>query len=463
MTQIPYQDHDQTSPTPIPLWRTLLAWLVILASAAAMIGVTQYRYKEAAAQTTGPSESRILELTVGTKFTLGARSLLQGTPNANPTIQQLQQVSAELEQAATAPTEKLRLAVARGEFQDDQAANKMLDEVAPSLPTGPPHEDLEALRTIYSKGVEALTAAQKARLVERYGWFGHLALAHNQPAENPDRALVISSAKRTFFSSTISVVILGIVLAAGLVLLIVALILFADGKLRRAYRPPSFRAITFLEAFAIYIGGFLAISVVLHAMSASLSKHMVIYYLALLIPPAAGVFWPLWCGAPRDYWRAGLGWHAGRGAIREMALGWVGYLTGFPIIAVGFWIAMSLTKLAKAQPTHPAIQELMGSRADLIMVFILACVYAPLVEETMFRGALFNYLRSGHGWLLSACTTSLIFAAIHPQGWTMIPALFGIAMVLAGIREWRGTILASAAAHALNNGAVMALAVMVIR
>lgn len=463
MTQIPHQDHGQFSPLPIPLWRTLLAWLVILASAAAMIGVTQYRYKEAAAQTTGPSESRILELTVGTKFTLGARSLLQGTPNANPTIQQLQQVNAELEQAAKAPTEKLRLAIARGEFQDEQAANKMLDEVAPTLPTGPPHEDLQTLRTIYSKGVEALSAAQKDRLIQRYGWFGHLALAYKQLGENPDRVLVTRSAKRTFFASTISVVILGIVLAAGLVLLIVALILFADGKLRRAYRPPSFRAITFLEAFAIYIGGFLAISVVLHAMSASLSKHMAIYYLALLIPPAAGVFWPLWCGAPRDYWRAGLGWHAGRGAVREVVLGWVGYLTGFPIIAVGFWIAMSLTKLAKAQPTHPAIQELMGSRADLIMVFILACVYAPLVEETMFRGALFNYMRSGHGWLLSACTTSLIFAAIHPQGWTMIPALFGIAMVLAGIREWRGTILASAAAHALNNGAVMALAVMVIR
>jgi membrane protease YdiL (CAAX protease family) len=55
---------------------------------------------------------------------------------------------------------------------------------------------------------------------------------------------------------------------------------------------------------------------------------------------------------------------------------------------------------------------------------------------------------------------SILFAAMHPQGWAGVPVLASIAIVLAAIREWRGTILASATAHALNNGFAMTMLVL---
>ena len=64
---------------------------------------------------------------------------------------------------------------------------------------------------------------------------------------------------------------------------------------------------------------------------------------------------------------------------------------------------------------------------------------------------------------MSALGTGVIFAAVHPQGWTAIPALGAIGFVLALIREWRGGLLASMAAHALNNGTLLTLMLLVMR
>jgi membrane protease YdiL (CAAX protease family) len=81
----------------------------------------------------------------------------------------------------------------------------------------------------------------------------------------------------------------------------------------------------------------------------------------------------------------------------------------------------------------------------------------------MFRGALFNHLRRRWNWLISASVVAFFFAAIHPQGWTLIPGLGSIAIVLAAIREWRGTAMASIAAHATNNGIVLAMVLLMMR
>jgi len=46
----------------------------------------------------------------------------------------------------------------------------------------------------------------------------------------------------------------------------------------------------------------------------------------------------------------------------------------------------------------------------------------------------------------------VLFAAIHPQGLATIPALAGLAIGFALIREWRGSLIAPMAAHAMHNG-----------
>jgi len=52
---------------------------------------------------------------------------------------------------------------------------------------------------------------------------------------------------------------------------------------------------------------------------------------------------------------------------------------------------------------------------------------------------------------------------LHPQGWVAVPALSAIAMVLAALREWRGSLIAPMAAHACNNFLVLTLALLFLR
>ena len=92
-----------------------------------------------------------------------------------------------------------------------------------------------------------------------------------------------------------------------------------------------------------------------------------------------------------------------------------------------------------------------------IAILFLATVLAPLFEETMFRGFFYRVLRRRQAFLVSGLVSGFLFAMVHPQGWIAIPALASIGFGLAGIREWRDSLIASMTAHALNNGLVISL------
>jgi len=94
----------------------------------------------------------------------------------------------------------------------------------------------------------------------------------------------------------------------------------------------------------------------------------------------------------------------------------------------------------------------------------LACLIAPIIEETVFRGILYRHLREGTAkWrtgtsiAFSVGFNGLIFAVIHPQGLIAAPALMAVASGLSLAREWRGSLLAPITMHATNNGVLMLL------
>jgi membrane protease YdiL (CAAX protease family) len=147
--------------------------------------------------------------------------------------------------------------------------------------------------------------------------------------------------------------------------------------------------------------------------------------------------------------RNALGWHTGKGLFTEIGCGLVGYVTGIPLVALGLVVSFMLMSLTKSQPSHPLVGEV--GKMNPLTIYVLACVVAPVLEESMFRGALLHHMRTRWNWVLSALVVSLIFAAIHPQGWTFIPTLGAIAFVLAALREWRGSLLAPIVAHATTN------------
>jgi membrane protease YdiL (CAAX protease family) len=108
-------------------------------------------------------------------------------------------------------------------------------------------------------------------------------------------------------------------------------------------------------------------------------------------------------------------------------------------------------------PDHPLVGQALNGHGwgHWLILASVASVFAPVVEETMFRGALFHHLRGWMAWPAAALIGGLIFAALHPQGLAAIPPLCTMAIVFTAIRTWRGTLIANMTAHACNNGIVL--------
>ena len=174
-----------------------------------------------------------------------------------------------------------------------------------------------------------------------------------------------------------------------------------------------------------------------------------------------GLCWPLvrrvkW----KEYCRA-IGLHKGKGVVREVLIGVVGYVAGLPIILGGFLVTILLVKWVGIHSEHPLPDMMANSDTwGMVKIYLLAVVGAPILEESIFRGAFYSYLRTRWGFFVSAIFVAFVFAAIHPQGLIGLPVLMAIAMVLAGLREWRGTLLPSMTAHAVNNGLAVTLWVL---
>jgi membrane protease YdiL (CAAX protease family) len=370
------------------------------------------------------------------------------------------QVIAQLSKFAISPGEKLRLAIVAGEVEGGRSALDKLDAVAGQLKSPEAKSDLATLRTIYKSGPPAVSQDARDELVRHEGWFGELALSFGRPDSDPLRARLMRAAVRAF---VVTITVEGVAVLAALVglgLFIFFMIRLAGGQLHLCYGRAPTLTTAFLESFAVYLAGYVAIGLLARLLAPRVMFLGTI--LSLLWMPFA-MLWPLWRGLSWQQLKGGLGWYRGRGIFREIGAGITGYIAGLPLVLIAMIVTIILTSRTESNVTHPIVLGQTHGVWPILELYLLASAFAPLVEETMFRGALFTHLRQRHGWFMSAVISSFIFAALHPQGWTAIPVLGTIGFVFAGIREWRGTFIASAAAHALNNGVMVTVLILVMR
>ena len=343
------------------------------------------------------------------------------------------------------PTEKMAAAVILKEFRQDERANKLLD--------GIDEPDAEALRAHYDDEEQRPLSPH---LHDRLGWFARLAEAHGKPDTDPQRAAVLAEATRSAVTVGVAFALLCVAFVIGVALFITVIVLLALGKVRFALGRPVGPSHVYVETVAIYLGGFVVASLLIKWLLPDASINQSVIGLGGVVVFAA--VWPLLRGVPFATLRRDWGIHAGRGIVREMAAGFGGYVAGLPVVAVGFAITMVLITVTHSRPTHPIMQG-GGEGGNAIVVAVtlygIASVFAPLTEELLFRGALVSHLRAGVNAVVAAAISGFVFAAVHPQGWTVVPVLMSVGAVLALVRQWRGSLVASITAHALHNGVLV--------
>jgi membrane protease YdiL (CAAX protease family) len=480
---------SQPSPTPEPLeprrrkGHALIAWVVIVLLAAGIIVLQSFRPARERSGTL-PSSGIFAFQMIG-RYLVGTASL---TRMRDP------QLLASARQFYTGPPEqRWCYVVLTGELAGPKQALEQLAELDQRLKRheielNPRQQAVRAaLYRVYHDydggewGARSLSPADRDLLRTQLGWFGELALA---PAQGPDgaaRDAVLSPAYRTlfaFFALAVLIAGLGFVGFLGLLVLVV---LWWLGLVRGRLGGPTPGAGIYAETFALWMVLYIALNIgvqLLRLPRGSLLLTGLVDLLSLLV-----LVWPVVRGIPWRQVRQDVGLTAGSQPALEPAVGVFCYSLAIPLLAVGLAIVLGLVELQKASPAGPP-EENFSSGTDVpahpfaeyvaasgwwdkAVLLLLASVIAPIVEETMFRGVLHRHLRDathrlgGTGSaLLSATVIGFLFAAIHPQGLTAVPALMAIAYALTLAREWRGTLVPGMVTHGLNNGLVMTFALL---
>jgi membrane protease YdiL (CAAX protease family) len=347
---------------------------------------------------------------------------------------------------------------------------------------------LDALTHLYEDRKDetrTLTDADREVLRSRLGWTGELALTPPD-ADPTTRAEVLRPAKRLAVTLIAVFLVVGLLGLLGLVGLVTWAVFFFLGKTRAGLPPPTRHGGVYAEAFAVYMVVFLGLGIG-HRLLRVPGPELLLSAAGMLISLGAGLGWPVLRGIPWGQVRREVGLTLGRHAWLEPLIGLGGYALVLPTFAVGVIVTSVLIQVDRRaqigehpeqhfapleQPSHPIVEWLQDPDWRLLgQVLLVACVLAPLVEETMFRGALYRHLRNATerrlgragSFLVSAVIVSFIFAAIHPQGLLAVPALMGLAFGLTVLREWRGSLLPSMMVHGIHNGLTTYVLVQALR
>lgn len=122
------------------------------------------------------------------------------------------------------------------------------------------------------------------------------------------------------------------------------------------------------------------------------------------------------------------------------------------------WVYFAILAILGVEPGSNIPEDAFDSVPLVVLVGVLSLVFAPIMEETFFRGFLFGGLRGRWGVFWAALGTGFLFALAHLDPLVFIPFTL-VGMLFAWGYFYSGSLLASMIAHLLFNALSFGLAV----
>lgn len=148
--------------------------------------------------------------------------------------------------------------------------------------------------------------------------------------------------------------------------------------------------------------------------------------------------------------------------FKKTILLWLGgYMGMVPVIVVSALISHALLPGEKMS-SNSILYVLLSNKSTwhLFLLGILLTVYAPLMEELLFRGVLYKTIRIKFTPLFAIPLSAFIFAFLHGDPLGFIP-IFSIGFVLAFVAERSGTLFPGMLIHSLWNAGPFWIAILV--
>lgn len=368
--------------------------------------------------------------------------------------------AADLDELAPTRIDRLRVALVAGEIEGKEAALMRLKRLGDeATPNGALANELHWIRQIYEKGPDTIPEDVRQILVKRHGWFAELALAFKKPDNDPGRWKVLSGGRRLLDLYHNYFVFAGLSLLAGVICIVV---FFSRGAgFESRFDDQAVGGPVYLESFSVFLAGFvilLCASAMLAWTLGPISPAALILGEVLLYGLALTTLWPWMRGIPLGDVAHDLGLHTGEGVLKEMGCGLVGFVLNSPLqVLLGIVWGIVVGSEDEASSSGFPLFDTPGSWTLVVLGVISAVIWAPVVEEIVFRGALYRAVNHKLPWYAAVLITALAFGLVHPyspEGLAHV-ALSGIVFAL--LREWRGSLIAPITAHALHNGTISML------
>ncbi|CAG1004388.1 hypothetical protein PHYC_03138 [Phycisphaerales bacterium] len=361
-----------------------------------------------------------------------------------------------LEEAAISRTQRLRFGIVVAELLGPGAALEALEplanEVGPASVLSP---DIAALRKLYAETSTPLDPAARQALIDRHGWFGWLAAGFGQNDSNSDRRWALSGGRALVAIGMLSTAMMLVGLLLGAVLIVVVLRKAHagefDSQVARTDVPRFLYAETFLVAQLVFLV-YLFANVLLHdadPVATSTVTEVLLWGEGLLLA------WPLLRGVTFATMRTDLGLHSGESLIHELVFGVGGWLISVPVTFMIGWVLTVVMPDSETPSGIPMFERPgPGGWTAVVLGAISAVVWAPLLEETLFRGALHRWLPNGLGVWGRVLMTSVIFGIVHPYSPQGLIQVGAAGVVFGLLREWRGSLIAGMVCHFLHNATI---------
>ena len=142
----------------------------------------------------------------------------------------------------------------------------------------------------------------------------------------------------------------------------------------------------------------------------------------------------------------------------DVGLAPIGFIVSI-ILAAGLAAAFSLFPWFNAEEAQNVGFNIFMNSGDRMIAFLTLVVVAPIAEEIIFRGWLYDKVRNKlngklpgkWGVAISILVVSFVFGLIHLQ-WNVGVNVFALSVVLCVLREVTGTIYAGILTHMIKNG-----------
>lgn len=319
---------------------------------------------------------------------------------------------------------------------------------------------------------DILTDQEQNQLKDRLGFCGDL-LLHPPGSDTDDRKQLALQSQTVTVVAVVGVVMAILFFLFGIVALLFILTYVLTGSSPSRFVATEVNHNVYVETFALWLVAFFGVQMLVQHLELlkTIDQRMIanpIFFFGSLIV----LIWPVLRGVTVSQLLSDIGWKP-KYFFRNTLLTVPAYAAWLPAVLVGFFFVFVLMGIAPlpttagefsvpSMPGHPIQQVLAnGNTLTWVTIIIAACIAAPIVEETMFRGVLYRHLRGltmKHGLTISiiasAVLNGVIFASLHPQGILAVPLLTTLAIGFSLVREWRDSLWTSILMHAFNNSMV---------